>query len=175
MPSIYFKIMPREWLFDEKLNALGLEYKGAWANVLALVKLCNQNGKLQDEIEEPLTQDQIIKKSRIQALHFAKFIACEMIAKESKNGQILYSVKNWLKYQPEYDRTKVYRNSLKELNIKTKDKDNHETRLDYTSVLHPKETNPGVANLHPNESKYSKRVIKSTNTSKSSNNNDLDW
>lgn len=160
MPSIYFKIPPREWLFDEKLNALGLEHKGAWANLLALTKLLGRNGELMNEVDEPLEQSDIIRKARIQAIHFNKFIVCEMVSKTSKDGKILYSITNWLKYQSEYDRTQTYRNSVKDLNkipLST-----HETRL--TSVLHPNEPNSGVANLHP-KGKYSHKVIKA-NTKK---------
>lgn len=153
MALIYFKIAARDWLFDEKLNNLGLEYKGAWANLLAFAKICNMNGQFIDEVDEPFSVDQIIKKARISAIHFRKFEACNMVERLSTPKGLCYSIKNWLKFQPEYDRTKPYKKSYKDLKIKQGEGE----REGEGANLHP-----GVENLHPNKSKYSNKVIKAS-------------
>jgi hypothetical protein len=158
MPLIYFKIPPREWLFDEKLNALGLEYKGAWINLLALARLCNCNGKFLDEVDDPYTDSEITKKSKIGIIHFNKFIVAGMISKQSSDGKIIFSVKNWLKYQPEWDRTKVYSKSYKDLNIK---KEKEPTHTDYTILakLHPEKCSKPTP-----KGKYDHLIIRSRET-----------
>jgi hypothetical protein len=159
MPPIFFKVPAKEWLLDDTLNALGLEYKGAWGNLLAFCKLCEKNGKFINEVHEPIEQHDIIRKSRITAVHFNRFIACNMVSTEAKDGEIIYSIKNWLKYQSEYDRTKPYKNSLKALNIKTeKEKANVDVDVIQQSTPEIKHKQ-SVENLHP-KSKYAHKTIK---------------
>lgn len=189
MPSIYVKLMAREWLFDEKLNAYGLEHKGAWGNLLALAKICGENGKFIDLMGNPYTSDYIIKNARITAIHFNNFIVAQMLVKSSNGNGIEYSIKNWLKYQPEYDRTKPYRNSIGQLSKEresskekeNKDKPKHtdidrdvdvkdatpKSKIGPFKPFPEKSSNSGVEMLHPNKSKFSKaKVIKLENASK---------
>lgn len=158
MSAIHFKMAAREWLFDEKLNSMGLEYKGAWGNLLALAKICNCNGKFLDEVDDPYNELQICKKARISLIHFQKFIVADMLIKRSSDNGIVISIKNWLKYQPEHDRTKVYRNSYKDLKKKETEEVHEENRIEGRDAT-PKSPFKGVANLQP-KSKYSHKVLK---------------
>lgn len=107
----YFKLYNELWLDDEKINSLSLEEQGAFVRVMALASKDMSNGKLAfDYGKFPRLQSQILAFG-IPETCFQKLIFIGLVFKD-ENG--FYTVKNWKKYQPEYDRQKQYRKKLQQ-------------------------------------------------------------
>jgi len=101
----FFKIWDSMWLEDEKINAMSLELKGAFVCVLAVANKSLDNGRLSFEGQFPRSYNQTLQAAKIEARHLDELIFLNLVV---KNGEF-YEVKNWKKYQNEYQRQKKYR------------------------------------------------------------------
>lgn len=108
----WFKADVKGFLRDEKLN--DIEIRGAWVSVLALCKLCNHNGLMIDSLECALTDTEICRQARINLNHLEKLHSLNLINYLNEGVTKVTNIPNWLKYQPEYDRQKPYRQAKKE-------------------------------------------------------------
>ena len=109
----WYKADVRGFLRDEKLT--DLELRGAWASVLALAKFCNHNGMLIDSLDDPLTDSDICHQSRFNQSHLDKLREVGLVDFVTIGVTKVTNIKNWLKYQPEYDRQKPYRLAKKKV------------------------------------------------------------
>ena len=103
----WFKADVRGFLRDEKLE--NVELRGAWVSLLALTKLCNHNGLLIDSLETALDDPEICRQARILQTHLDTLRAFDLTNIVTIGVTKVTNIPNWLKYQPEYDRQKPYR------------------------------------------------------------------
>ena len=108
----WYKADVKGFMRDEKL--LDLELRGAWASILAVAKFCNHNGQLIDQLNDPLSDDEICKLGRFKQSHLDKLRQAGLVDFVTIAVTKVTNIKNWLKYQPEYDRQKPYRQAKKE-------------------------------------------------------------
>ena len=101
----FFKIWDSLWLEDEKLNSMSLEMKGAFVNVLALANKSLDNGRLSYEGSFPRSYNQTLQAAKIEGVHLDELLRLKLVVKVGE----FYEVRNWKKYQNEYQRQKKYR------------------------------------------------------------------
>ncbi len=119
----WFKVYPKSFLQDDSLKDIRL--RGAFISILALAKVSNNNGQLLDQLDKPLSAAAILDLSGIDQTDLDSLITNGLLVCNQK----LHFVKNWLKYQSEYDRQKHYRKGVTkstqetEIEIETRDRD----------------------------------------------------
>ena len=106
----WFKMWDELWLSDEKINALTLEEQGAFVRIMALASKSLDNGRLSFEGEFPRSYTQTLQAAGVTQNALDTLLKNGFLV---KNGDF-YEVKNWRKYQSEYQRQKGYRSKLHE-------------------------------------------------------------
>ena len=102
----WFKVWDREWLTGTE--GVSIEGQGAFIRVLCLANTILDNGRLSYEKKAPLSLEQIFAGAGINQDLWDELVLMELIT--SKDGY--WIVKNWTKYQSEYQRQKGYRQRL---------------------------------------------------------------
>lgn len=97
-PFKYCRLDAKGFLTDPLLNSPSR--RGDFASLMALAKIINCNGYYLDEKDEPYSLDDLKKRGQVSKKGLTYFINSKRLIK--KDGA--YYLKNWPKYQDNYDR-----------------------------------------------------------------------
>ena len=107
MEQNWFKVWPKQFLKDDKLKGLeNVRRRGVFVSILSIAKVCRCGGRLINSLDEPITFDEIVIMAGITDLDLIDLISVDLLS----CNEGLHFVKNWRKYQSDYDRQKEYRN-----------------------------------------------------------------
>ena len=102
----WFKVWDREWLENTANMPMGSQ--GAFIRALCLANTILDGGRFSYEKKIPLSPEQIITGAEIPSCEW------EYLKKYGMITQVkgFWAIKNWVKYQSEYQRQKGYRQKL---------------------------------------------------------------
>lgn len=96
-PFKYFRV-DKNILNDSLLTTA--ERVGYWVQLLALAKACNCNGAFIDQFDRPMSLNQIKKNAKQRKNSIDLWLTSGKLVKKDDE----YVIKNWAKYQDNYDR-----------------------------------------------------------------------
>jgi hypothetical protein len=99
----WFKIWDSEWL--ENNSELSKETKGCMVDAMCCVNRCIDNGRFSFRGKSPLLLSQILTDSGLNEREWNLLVESDFV----KQVDGYWIVKNWKKYQSEYERQKGYR------------------------------------------------------------------
>jgi len=102
----WFKIWPKQFLKDEKLKGSeNVRRRGAFASVLSVAKVCKCGGRFISAMDESMSAEEVVTFAGITKDDLDDLVKQDLVS--CNDG--LHFIKNWPKYQSDYDRQKAYR------------------------------------------------------------------